>query len=115
MSTLDSFRPPSPRTYRLALRDLTLPLLYAELAKLETSISHLMRSNVELQLYMGTEADGDGDGDCELRDAVKENEETIARMRSRMEICRVEIEEKGGGLKRCGESEEVQGEEGVFL
>ncbi|BFZ65443.1 hypothetical protein YB2330_006613 [Saitoella coloradoensis] len=119
-STLDSFRPPSPRTYRLALGDLTLPLLYAELAKLETNISHLLRSNVELQLYMH-ENEG-GDGDRELRDAVNENEETIARMKARMEICRAEIEEKGGGVRKCGEDRSREsgeggedGEEGVFL
>lgn len=83
--------PITPTDFADALTSLPLGSLYAKGAEIQNSISHLQRSNYELQTYIN-ETPG-GDKDCE--DAVKENEVVIERMNERIELLKVEVEGRG--------------------
>lgn len=89
--------PISPAHFALALKDLPLDTLHTKAAELQNSISHLLSSNSQLQPL----AD-EGDEDC--KEAVRENEEVVARMRERVQLCKAEAE--GRGLRwHMGEEE----------
>lgn len=81
--------PISPAAFAEAIKELTLPSLHAKAAELRNSIYHLRRSNVQLQPF----AD-EGDRDC--ADAIKENEEVMARMEDRIELLKLEVEVNRG-------------------
>ncbi|KZF22252.1 hypothetical protein L228DRAFT_247901 [Xylona heveae TC161] len=92
--------PITPAAFALAIADLPLGNLHAKAAELRNSISHLVRSNEQLLPYAQ-----DGDTDC--GDAIRENEEVIARMETRIDLLRQEVERRGF---RWGESEEEEQE-----
>ncbi|KAL8902739.1 MAG: hypothetical protein Q9207_004414 [Kuettlingeria erythrocarpa] len=71
-----------------AIVELPLANLHAKAAELRNSIAHLVTSNEQLQEY----AD-DGDRDC--ADAIRENEDVIARMEARITLLRNEVENRG--------------------
>lgn len=83
--------PISPAAFADAIKELTLPSLHTKAAELRNSIYHLRRSNLQLQPF----AD-EGDGDC--ADAIKENEEVMARMEDRIELLKLEVEVNRGML-----------------
>ena len=64
--------------------------LYAKVSEIRNSISHLERSNKELEEY----SDGVGeDADCLA--AVRENEEVIKRLNDRIELVKNEVVRRG--------------------
>jgi vacuolar-type H+-ATPase subunit H len=81
-----SWRP----SYKNVVHQLSTPLLYAEILKLENSIKHLKRSNDELKLH----ADNEDEGQWTL-DVVKENEDVIAKQEEQIEMVKGEIIERG--------------------
>ncbi|KAK7528970.1 uncharacterized protein IWZ02DRAFT_486962 [Phyllosticta citriasiana] len=80
--------PISLERFAEAITELELPSLHGKAAELRNSIFHLRRSNVQLQPF----AD-DGDSDC--AEAIRENEQTIQSMESRVELLRLEVERRG--------------------
>lgn len=71
-----------------AIAELPLGNLHAKAAELRNSIAHLVSSNEQLQEY----AD-EGDRDC--ADAIRENEEVVARMEARIALLKNEVENRG--------------------
>lgn len=61
--------------------------LYAKVAELRNSLTHLAKSNQELEPYAWGQ---NGDKDC--ADAIKENEEVMDRMRHRILLIEYEVE-----------------------
>ncbi|KAL8908259.1 MAG: hypothetical protein Q9171_005539 [Xanthocarpia ochracea] len=80
--------PISQERFAEAIADLPIGNLHAKAAELRNSIAHLVHSNEQLQPF----AD-DGDQDC--LDAIRENEEVVARMVSRIALLRREVENRG--------------------
>lgn len=80
--------PIPPGRFAAALPDLPLSSLFGKAAELRNSIAHLLDSNRQLQEF----AD-EGDRDC--IEAIRENEEVIARHEERIELLRREVEERG--------------------
>ncbi|KAI2005321.1 hypothetical protein LOY97_000243 [Ophidiomyces ophidiicola] len=83
--------PISPVAFAAAIKDLTIPSLYAKVSELRNSITHLERSIVALKEYV--ESLSDGDEVCE--DAITENETVIQRMLERIDLVKAEVETRG--------------------
>nr|KMM68196.1 hypothetical protein CPAG_04527 [Coccidioides posadasii RMSCC 3488] len=83
--------PITSTAFAAALKDLTIPLLYAKVFELRNSISHLERSNTELKQYI--EISPGGDEICQ--EAISENEEVIKRMLDRIDLVKAEVEARG--------------------
>ncbi|EEP80909.1 conserved hypothetical protein [Uncinocarpus reesii 1704] len=83
--------PITPTAFAAALKDLTIPSLYAKVSELRNSISHLERSNAELKQFL----DSTPGGDAVCEEAVGENEEVIKRMLSRVDLVKAEVEARG--------------------
>lgn len=97
--------PITPARFAAALPALPLSALHAKAAELQNAIAHLRSSNVQLREF----ADG---GDAECADAMRENEEVIARMQERIALVRQEVE--GRGMRWAdGEVEDRVEENGV--
>lgn len=96
-------RPISPSRFALAIRDLPLENLYSKAREIENSISHLERSNSQLQTYSDSikqDQTIDGQvreevGDKECLEAIKENEIVIERQRERVNMLKTEAERRG--------------------
>lgn len=114
-------QPIAPARFAAALPSLPLSNLHAKAAELHNSIAHLQSSNAQLAPFAipglgqghaqndtanGTNgvaiagAGGTGDPndlsyDQDCADAIRENEETIGRMRQRLEILKEEVEGRG--------------------
>ncbi|KAI4194938.1 MAG: hypothetical protein LQ350_007481 [Teloschistes chrysophthalmus] len=71
-----------------AIAELPVGNLHAKAAELRNSIAHLVSSNEQLQQYAV-----DGDQDC--ADAIRENNEVVERMQSRISLLRNEVEGRG--------------------
>ncbi|KAL1633698.1 hypothetical protein SLS58_011000 [Diplodia intermedia] len=102
--------PITPAAFADAIKELTVPSLHAKAAELRNSIYHLRRSNLQLQPF----AD-DGDGDC--AEAIRENEEVMARMEDRIELLKLEVEVNRGMLwvddaKADASKEHINGDAG---
>ncbi|KAL8854637.1 MAG: hypothetical protein Q9221_000672 [Calogaya cf. arnoldii] len=80
--------PISQDRFAEAIADLSIGNLHAKAAELRNSIAHLVHSNEQLQPF----AD---DGDRECADAIKENQEVMARMVVRIDLLRREVETRG--------------------
>ncbi|KAL8674524.1 MAG: hypothetical protein Q9168_001042 [Polycauliona sp. 1 TL-2023] len=80
--------PISQDQFAVAIAELPIGNLHAKAAELRNSIAHLGYSNEQLQPF----AD-DGDQDC--ADAIKENQEIMARMVDRIDLLRREVETRG--------------------
>ncbi|KAI2620864.1 hypothetical protein GGS21DRAFT_388118 [Xylaria nigripes] len=97
-------RPISAARFAEALKDLPASSLAFKVLELRNSIAHLDYSNAELKPFAdgtiptldrqvnATEA-GQPDQDC--KDAIAENEVVIARMQTRIELIRSEVESRG--------------------
>ncbi|KAI4254551.1 MAG: hypothetical protein LQ352_003022 [Teloschistes flavicans] len=80
--------PISLNRFAEAIAELPVGNLHAKAAELRNSIAHLVSSNGQLQQY----AD---DGDQVCADAIRENDEVIERMESRISLLRNEVEGRG--------------------
>ena len=82
--------------------------LHAKAAEIRNSVAHLTASNDQLREH----ADA-GDEDC--AQAVKENEDVIQRMESRVQMLKDEVEERGlpwhpeSGTSNVGSNQPVDG------
>ncbi|KAI5805916.1 hypothetical protein EDC01DRAFT_270291 [Geopyxis carbonaria] len=81
--------PVPPDVFRTALTSLPLPQLYAEIARLQNSIAHLQRSNIDLQAEAAA-------GDIDCKEALEENGVVIQRQEERIGMVKGEIEERVG-------------------
>lgn len=114
-------QPITPARFAAALPSLPLSNLHAKAAEIHNSLAHLQSSNAQLapfaipglglngsqtssvngtngEALAGVGATGDPtdlfyDQDC--ADAIRENEQTIARMRQRLEILKEEVQGRG--------------------
>ncbi|KAI9827497.1 MAG: hypothetical protein M1832_004847 [Thelocarpon impressellum] len=86
--------PITPAAFTSAIQDLPLPNLHLKAAELRNSMAHLQYSNLQLEPY------AEEDRDC--ADAIRENEEVMARMEERIRLLREEVERRGF---RWGEAE----------
>lgn len=129
-------QPITSEAFALALKDLSVPIIYGKVFEIRNSLAHLKRSNDELQTYI----DEGIDGKEELQEAIAENVVVMDRMQTRIELCRAELERRGakwvddaiqdklGGAAAEGEAmneaqtgaqqqqdEGDEGEEGIYL
>ena len=96
-------RPISSAQFALAIQDLPVENLYAKAQEIENSISHLSRSNRQLQEYSDsirndTTISGETReevGDKECLEAIAENEKVIERQRERVDLLKAEAERRG--------------------
>ena len=84
--------------FAAALIELPLSSLFAKGAEIRNSMAHLERSNEELKNY----AD-EGDRDC--ADALEENVAVIAKMDMRLELLKIEVENRGFNWNEAGNGE----------
>ncbi|KAF1970319.1 hypothetical protein BU23DRAFT_214328 [Bimuria novae-zelandiae CBS 107.79] len=79
--------PISPERFAKALESLSVSSLHAKAAELRNSITHLEKSNAELEEYVRQEQDKD------LYEAILENRDVIRRMEERIELVKKEVTE----------------------
>lgn len=107
--------PITPARFAAALTELPIFSLHAKIAELKNSISHLEKSNAELEDYIRQESDRD------CYEALIENKEVIRRMEERIELVKKEITEirglplEEGEGKLNGESGAEDGQEPVTI
>ncbi|KAF2745444.1 hypothetical protein M011DRAFT_136690 [Sporormia fimetaria CBS 119925] len=82
--------PISASRFAAALHDLPLSSLHAKIHELENSITHLQKSNTELESFVRE----NDDRDC--YEALIENKDVIKRMEERVELVKKEITEDRG-------------------
>lgn len=105
--------------FAIAIQDLPLENLYAKASEIENSIAHLQRSNAQLKEFSDSirnDATIEGEtreevGDRECLDAIRENEEVIARQRERVEMLKGEAERRGQRWHGAGGAAAGGGEE----
>ncbi|KAL4868163.1 hypothetical protein BDV12DRAFT_197558 [Aspergillus spectabilis] len=102
-----------------AIKELTLPTLYAKVAELRNSISHLQRSNQELRIFVAESCENEADK-RELEGYISENEGVMQTMNERVHLCKKEVEERGQmwieldtepSVTTAGEGEQAQAQE----
>ncbi|KAL5043691.1 hypothetical protein BDW71DRAFT_187597 [Aspergillus fruticulosus] len=86
--------PITPVAFAEAIKELTLPVLYAKVAELQNSIAHLRRSNQELRLFILGSCESEADKQ-ELEGYIAENDEVEKSMIERIQLCKVEVEARG--------------------
>lgn len=86
--------PITPVAFAEAIKELSLPVLYAKVAELRNSIAHLQRSNQELRLFIRESCEGDSDKH-ELDGYIAENEVVKESMNERIRLCKAEVEGRG--------------------
>ncbi|KXT18844.1 hypothetical protein AC579_3519 [Pseudocercospora musae] len=99
--TMSSISTPiSPEMFALAIKDLPVDTLYAKASELQNSISHLLDSNAQMKDF----AD---EGDDVCKEAIAENDVVVKRMEERLELCKVEVENRGLLWTGHAEKEEI--------
>ncbi|KAI9376847.1 hypothetical protein BJX61DRAFT_538540 [Aspergillus egyptiacus] len=86
--------PITPAAFAEAIKELTLPSLYAKVAELRNSIAHLQRSNQELRTFIAESCESDADK-RELESYITENEVVMESMNGRIQLCKAEVEGRG--------------------
>jgi hypothetical protein len=93
----------SSSDFAKAIEDLPVENLYTKAAEIANSVSHLERSNSQLQEYsdsirndssLNASTREAGDKDC--LEAIRENQVVIERQRSRIGLLKAEVERRGG-------------------
>ncbi|KAL5625169.1 hypothetical protein BROUX41_005229 [Berkeleyomyces rouxiae] len=82
--------PITPERFAAAITELNQSTLYLKVLEIRNSIAHLVSSNAQLQEF----ATG-ADADAVCIEAIRENEQVIARMDARIALIRAEIENRG--------------------
>ncbi|KAL5332518.1 hypothetical protein BJX70DRAFT_128819 [Aspergillus crustosus] len=104
--------PISPSAFAEAIKELTLPTLYAKVTELTNSIVHLQRSNLELRNFVAESCENEADK-RELEGYVAENEGVLEAMKARIQLCKTEVEDRGQTwIELNTEPSEATGEEG---
>ncbi|KAL4740837.1 hypothetical protein BDV11DRAFT_168784 [Aspergillus similis] len=86
--------PITPVAFAEAIKELTLPVLYAKVAELQNSIAHLRRSNQELRLFITESCESEADRE-ELEGYIAENVGVEKSMIERIELCKAEVGRRG--------------------
>ncbi|KAL4975471.1 hypothetical protein BDW66DRAFT_137339 [Aspergillus desertorum] len=86
--------PITPAAFAEAIKELTLPILYAKVAELQNSIAHLRRSNHELRLFITESCETVADKQ-ELEGYIAENDKVERSMIERIQLCKAEVERRG--------------------
>ncbi|KAL2831989.1 hypothetical protein BDW59DRAFT_157461 [Aspergillus cavernicola] len=86
--------PITPAAFAEAIKELTLPTLYAKVAELRNSSAHLQRSNQELQTFVSESCDKEADK-RELEGYIAENGAVMESMNERIQMCKAEVERRG--------------------
>lgn len=86
--------PITPSAFAEAIKELALPVLYAKVAELRNSITHLQRSNRELQAFITESCESEADKQ-EIKGYVAENELVHESMNERIRLCKAEVEGRG--------------------
>jgi hypothetical protein len=96
-------RPISSAEFSRAIEDLPIENLYTKASEIANSISHLERSNKQLQEYsdsirndMNIDAATQAEGDKDCLEAIRENEVVIQKQRDRVNLLKQEVERRGG-------------------
>ncbi|EXJ92342.1 hypothetical protein A1O3_00892 [Capronia epimyces CBS 606.96] len=109
-------QPISADQFALAIHDLPIENLYSKAQELSNSISHLERSNQQLQQYIDSirsdttlpeSTRQEGDKDC--ADAIQENNIVIERQKERIGLLKREVERRGGRWHEADSSGKVNG------
>ncbi|KAK6369755.1 hypothetical protein LTS17_009205 [Exophiala oligosperma] len=112
-------QPISDAQFAIAIQDLPFENLYSKAAEIENSISHLTRSNEQLQKYIDSitsdqslseETRQEGDKDCS--DAIHENVIVINRQRDRIQLLKQEVERRGGRWHELDKEHKQNGNSG---
>ncbi|KAI1615775.1 hypothetical protein EDD36DRAFT_463271 [Exophiala viscosa] len=102
--------------FALAIQDLPVENLYSKAHEIQNSISHLERSNAQLQEYIDTITSDtslpeatrqEGDKDCS--EAIHENVIVINRQKERIELLKQEVERRGGRWHEADSEGKVNG------
>ncbi|KAL3480129.1 hypothetical protein BJX99DRAFT_255003 [Aspergillus californicus] len=86
--------PITPAAFAEAIKELTLPTLYAKVAELRNSAAHLQRSNQELQFFISESCSNEADKH-ELEEYIAENDVVMESMTARIQLCKAEVEARG--------------------
>ena len=93
----------SAADFSRAIEDLPMENIYSKASEIANSISHLERSNKQLQEYSDSirndtsiEGSTREEGDKECLEAIRENDVVIQRQRDRVRLLRAEVERRGG-------------------
>ncbi|KAK2735996.1 hypothetical protein FQN57_000889 [Myotisia sp. PD_48] len=89
-------QPISHAKFAEALQSLPSSSLWGKILELNNSISHLVRSNLELKRFIEESSEG-GDNECE--EAVAENEGLVKRMSERIQLVEAELAQRGESWK----------------
>lgn len=86
--------PIAPARFAEALKDLSIGSLHSKAAELRNSINHLKSSNEQIRDYLLSQPpDAPADADCV--EAIQENVQVIKRMEERIDLVKVEVQERG--------------------
>ncbi|KAL1975620.1 hypothetical protein VTN31DRAFT_4012 [Thermomyces dupontii] len=89
-------QPITPEAFAAAIKELSLPSIYAKVAELRNSIAHLTRSNDELRAYIRESGeDPESEENRELAASIVENEGVMQAMAERIGLCKLEVEARG--------------------
>ncbi|PWY81802.1 hypothetical protein BO70DRAFT_362232 [Aspergillus heteromorphus CBS 117.55] len=98
--------PIAPAAFAEAIKELTLPVLYAKVSEIRNSIAHLHRSNLELRTFVNESCETESDK-RELEGYIVENEGVLVSMTERIALLKAEVEARG---QQWIELEEDEGE-----
>ncbi|KAK3694089.1 hypothetical protein B0T22DRAFT_61133 [Podospora appendiculata] len=118
-------QPISPARFAEAIADLPLSSLHLKVLELRNNIAHLDYSNEQLRPFAegtqtalsSTSSDSpeqqqqQPDPDCV--EAIRENEQVIARMNQRIQLVRAEVEKRGVSWTEFQSKEELEAEAAV--
>ncbi|KAL2433291.1 hypothetical protein ABEF95_004887 [Exophiala dermatitidis] len=109
-------QPISAERFALAIQDLPVENLYSKAKEISNSVSHLERSNQQLQEYIDSirtdstlpeSTRQEGDKDC--AEAIQENNIVIERQKERIDLLKREVERRGGRWHEADEVKETNG------
>ncbi|PYH95850.1 hypothetical protein BO71DRAFT_322351 [Aspergillus ellipticus CBS 707.79] len=86
--------PIAPAAFAEAIKELTLPVLYAKVSEIRNSIAHLHRSNLELRTFVDESCETESDR-RELESYILENEGVLVSMTERIALLKAEVEARG--------------------
>ncbi|PTU22411.1 hypothetical protein P175DRAFT_0412228, partial [Aspergillus ochraceoroseus IBT 24754] len=86
--------PINPSAFAEAIKELSLPSIYAKASELKNSIVHLQRSNTELQTFVSESCETETEKQ-ELQGYIAENEGVVEAMNARIQLLKTEVENRG--------------------
>jgi len=114
--------PITPARFAEALKDLPVSSLHLKVLELRNNIAHLDYSNEQLRpfaegravaLSSSTSQDTTPQPDPDCIEAIRENEEVIARIQERIRLVRAEVESRGLSWTEFQSKEEVEDDDGT--